>query len=302
MCRGSRPRGSVGEAATIMFENRIRSLPVYENSKFKGVVTARNFVEQLLDNENPAKVNSLMTPNPVCISKTDEVSKARRIMLSRKIDQIPILNNTKLSGIITSHTIVFNMIPYNDKQTKGVSIAQRFNVPVEDFSETEVVSNDIKDSLNSIFRNMKSNKSQYSVITNFDEVQGIITYRDFMHLLMNAGNGGDSVPMYIVGLPQDPLEAELAREKFTKVVSLLRKRYPDMTEARAIIKSGKTKASKARYEVQILVRTPRQQFNYSGNGFSLADVFDGISAWSKREVTKDSGRKRRTRTDPEQFL
>ena len=83
------PKSSVAEAATLMFENRIRSLPVYENSRFKGVVTARDFVEQLLDSENPAKVNSLMTPNPVCISKSDEVSKARRIMLSKKIDQIP---------------------------------------------------------------------------------------------------------------------------------------------------------------------------------------------------------------------
>ena len=148
------------------------------------------------------------------------------------------------------------MIPYNDKQTKGVSIAQRFNVPVEDFSETNVVSNDIKDSLNSIFRNMKSNKSQYSVITSFDEVQGIITYRDFMRLLMNAGKGGDSVPDVYRGAARISLEAELAREKFTKVVSLLRKANPDMEEARAIIKSGKTKASKPRYEVQIPRENP----------------------------------------------
>ena len=164
------PKSPVAEAAAIMFEHRIRSLPVYENSKFLGAVTARAFVDQLLTNESPGKVSSLMTPNPICITKADEVSKARQIMLRRKIDQIPIVDNAKLSGIITSQGIVFNMIPYNDKLTKGVSIAQRFDVPVEDFSELDAVSNGIRDSLNDIFRNMVSNKSQYSVITNLDEV------------------------------------------------------------------------------------------------------------------------------------
>ena len=122
-----------------------------------------------------------------------------------------------------------------------------------------------------------------------------------MRLLLNSEKSGDSVPMYMVGLPEDPFEAELARDKFTKVVSLLQKGYPDMMEAHAIIKSGKTKASKPRYEVQIRVRTPRQQFNYSGVGFSLANVFDEISAWSKRQVTKDDGRKRKERAHTLQF-
>jgi len=294
------PKSSVAEAAAFMYEHRIRSLPVYDDSDFKGVVTARVLVEQLLDNENSAKIGSIMTPGPICVSKGDEVSKARRLMIKRKIDQIPILDGSKLDGVITSHSIVFNLTPSTDRLMKGVSITQRFDVPVEDYSSPDVTSNDIKDSLNRVFTNVLSSKSQYSVITNFDEVQGIVTYRDFMRLLMPSEGDGrkETVPMYIIGLPEDPLEAELAREKFTRVVNFLKRSHPDMTEARAIIKSGKTKASKPRYEVQILIRTAREQFNYSGVGFSLAEVFDNISAWAKRHVNKGDARKNRTRSDP----
>ena len=296
------PKSPVSEAASFMFENRIRSLPVYDGAEFVGIVTARGFVEQLMKDSVTAKINALMTPSPICVSKADEVSKARRLMLSRKIDQIPLLDETKLFGIITAHAIVFNMIPYNDKLTKGVSNPQRFDVPAEDYSEVEVVTNEIQDSLNKVFKNVTSNNSQYSVITNFDEVQGIVTYRDFMRLLMETGDGGKgSIPMYIIGLPEDPLEAELAREKFTKVVTFLKKSHPEMEEARAIIKSGKTKASKPRYEVQILIRTPKDQLNYSGVGFALADVFDSISAWAKRQVQKDGSRKKRSRADSGQY-
>jgi hypothetical protein len=120
-----------------------------------------------------------------------------------------------------------------------------------------------------------------------------------MRLIINFPDiKGDSIPMYMVGLPEDPFEAEATRDKFTRVVNLLRKSYPDITEARAVIKAGKTKASKTRYEVQILVKTPRKQFNYEGFGFELPGVFDGISAWSKRQVGRDNGRRGRVRSDP----
>ena len=289
---------TVGDAASIMFEYRIRSLPVYESGELKGVISSEEIVRRVMQTENPERINNLMTANPVCVGPADEVSKARRIMLRRKIDQLPILNDGRgLAGIITSSAIVFNMLPSADRTAMGNRRGPRFDVPVENFAEPEVVSNDVRDSLNDVFRNMSSARSEYSVVTNFDEVQGIITYRDFMRLLMNSKRR-EYIPMYIIGLPEDPFEAEATREKFTRVVSLLRKGYPEITEARAIIKHGKTKAAKSRYQVQIFVKSPRRHYSYQGFGFELPEVFDEVTNWAKRQVARYDNRRRRVRADP----
>ncbi|MHB8568386.1 MAG: CBS domain-containing protein [Nitrososphaerales archaeon] len=290
---------TVGEAARIMFEYRVRSVPIYNGSKLKGEISCKSIVDLLMETKNAEKVGLLMTSNPKCVSTMDDVAKARRIMLKEKVDQTPILKDNKLAGAITSSSIVFNLIPTADRNVKGDWRGTRFDIPVLDFVGDDYTSNDVKDSLNDVSNNMKRNESNYSVITNYDEVQGIVTYRDFMKLIVEQKVTVNNVPMYIVGLPDDPFEAQATTEKFTRVVSLLRKEYPDMEEARAVIKSGSTKASKSRYEVQIFVKTPRKQFSYEGAGYELPDVFDGISEWSKRKAARsEKNPRRRTRADP----
>jgi hypothetical protein len=130
-----------------------------------------------------------------------------------------------------------------------------------------------------------------------DEVQGIITYRDLMRLLVEPRKP-DSIPMYIVGLPEDPFEAEATREKFTRVVKFLQKGI-QLTEARAVIKAKDKKLARTKYEVQIFISTVNEHFNYKGTGYELPEVFDGITNWSKRLVSRGSENKgkRRTRSD-----
>ena len=56
-----------------------------------------------------------------------------------------------------------------------------------------------------------------------------------------------------MGLPDDPLQSEMAKKKFQTSVTLLSKAMPSMTEARAVIKSGESKAPKKRYQVQVFI-------------------------------------------------
>lgn len=290
---------TVGEASRIMFDYRTKSLPVCSGSKVKGQVSSPAILDRLMDSNHYDKLSSVMTPSPVTLTIEDEATKARRIMIKEKIDQIPILKSGKLVGVITSSKIAFNQLPSADRMVIGDWRTPRYDLPVMDYAEEVPVSNEIKDSLNDVYKNMKKNNSQYSVITNFDEVQGIITRRDFMRLLVEQRDTSDHIPMYMVGLPDDPFESEAAREKFARVVTLLRKEHPKMEEARAVIKSSKTNAARTRHEVQIFVKTPTKQFSYHGNGYELPDVFDGISSWSKKHVAREQKKPRqRTRGDP----
>ncbi|MDG6906791.1 MAG: CBS domain-containing protein [Nitrososphaerota archaeon] len=288
---------TVSDAATLMFEHRIRSLPIYEGEELKGQISSHSIVKKLLETESKLTAKAIMTPEPICIEANDNVSKARQIMKRRKIDQIPILRDGKLYGVVTSEAVVANILPPVDRVRMLADWRSgRLDIPATEFAPARLVTNEVRDSLQDVFANMSRSSANYSVITNMGEVQGIITYRDFMKLLLKP-KAGEDIPMYIIGLPEDPFEAEAAREKFQRVVQLLWRGLPEMTEARAIIKAGETKAARKKFRVSIFIMSPYWRHSYSVFGYELPDAFDYIEIWGKKLISKHQGKRRRERSD-----
>ena len=287
---------TVGDAATLMFEYRIRSLPVNEKRKLIGQITSSSIARSLLfELETRAKASSLMTANPICVDSSDNVGKARSIMMRRRIDQLPVLKNGKLQSAVTSEDIVANLLPPPDRDVKGDWRKGRFETPIEDFAETNLVTNLPDDSLHNVYLNMSNSAANYSIIAVKGEVLGIITYRDIMKLLSKNSSVGDLVPMYVVGLPDDPFESSIAREKFASAVNLLRKEYPKITEARAIIRTGLRHSHKIKNEVRVLIISSPSNFVYKGSAFRLLDAFEGIEAWAKSIASRKFQKPRRVR-------
>jgi hypothetical protein len=109
-----------------------------------------------------------------------------------------------------------------------------------------------------------------------------------------------SPPFYIVGLPEEPLEAAEARAKFERLSSELCKVYPFIEEIRAVVKSKKPAKTHARYEVSVEVYTPRDRHAFTETGYNLATVFDSMGPKMKRllsskqsKVTSSGGSSRR---------
>ncbi len=100
-----------------------------------------------------------------------------------------------------------------------------------------------------------------------------------------ANPSSEEPRVYIVGLPTGDHETPLARSKFEKTVESLRKLYP-ITEARATVKVSSPLGERRRFEVQALIRMPRDQFEFSHEGWSLAETFDGLVLKLKRLRTK----------------
>jgi acetoin utilization protein AcuB len=105
------------EAYWLMIENKIRRLPVMDNSKLISIVTLENLcrinpisvagLDILHINEMLAKlpVRQLMTENPITISSTASLIEAAHMMLQHKISALPVLDGNALVGIITESDI-----------------------------------------------------------------------------------------------------------------------------------------------------------------------------------------------------
>jgi len=285
---------NVSDAATLMHEFRTRSLPVYKQKKLIGQITSPSIVAKLFDTDMPGKVSSIMTPDPICMGPSDTVSKARDIMIKKKIDQLPVASNGSLQGVVSSDQVVFNLLPKAHKTVKGDVERGRYNEELGDFASKDVTTNDVADSPRAVYQNIANSGTNYSVITGPGEVQGIVTFRDFLMVLSRKA-AASSTPTYIVGLPDDPFEAETARRKFTGAVELFRRSVPDITEARAVIKMGETKSPKKKYEVSVFMVHPRDRYSYSVRSYELADAFDEVNNWVK-EVVQRSRPRRKQRT------
>ena len=91
-------------------------------------------------------------------------------------------------------------------------------------------------------------------------MQGIITYRDIINLLGEKVE--EEIPIFLIGLPDDPLDEELAKSKFTKLVKLLKKIYPDIEQARCRVKIREIQGARKRYEVDVSIISTHAVANF----------------------------------------
>ncbi len=293
------PKSTVSDAATLMHDHRIRSLPVYRGKRLVGQINATSIVSKLLETETGMKVSSIMSPDPIVVRASDRVGKAKQIMTRRKVDQLPVMDGGSLRGVVSSDQIAFNLIPWADRNVKGDWRVGRFDTPVGEFAAKDFVSNDIGDSLNAIFGNMRAKGTNYSLIESLGEVHGIVTYRDFMKIL--ARRVAEDFPIYMIGLPDDPFEAETAKNKFVAAIHLLRRTFPEITEARAIIKMGETESPAKKYQVRIFIMSPYRHYSYHVFSRELADAFDYVNGWVKRIISGYAPKSKRVMKEVVQY-
>lgn len=289
---------SVGKAARLMGEQRLRALPIIEKNSIEGAITAQALSQSLssLGSLKAISINKIMTRRLLTLNESDRVSTARNVMLKNQIDHLPIMNTSGVCGILLSNHIVFLMLPKKGLE-KGAFVSQPsgpFDVKVSGLMDSDLLTCNPKDNIVDVLGNMIEQKKTYALVKIWNELQGIVTYRDFISLLEDPIKL--DVPAYIVGLPADPFEADLARKKFMKQAKVLHRSFPKIEEIRATIKTKKVTEYRQRYEVDVLIISRGKGYSYSEWGWELASIFDSITDKMKRLLSK--GRARRRRRQP----
>jgi hypothetical protein len=108
-------------------------------------------------------------------------------------------------------------------------------------------------------------------------------------------NPSKAPPYYIVGLPEEPVEAAEAKMKFERLAEELCKVFPFVQEIRAVVKSKKASKDHARYEVSVEVYTPKERHAFSETGYNLATVFDSLGPKMKRLLSSRQSKVTSTR-------
>jgi CBS domain-containing protein/ribosome-associated translation inhibitor RaiA len=284
---------TVGKAARLMSDYRLRALPIGRQRKTDGAFTIQSACQALLGIKEfgTIRVDKIMRKDPITINKNESASKARNLMIKHGIDHLPVLERGKLVGILLSNHIVLSMFPRErlSKGTRGGESSGYSDLQVAGLMDNNVLVSEPEEKASVVLKRMIDQGKTYAVVKLWDELQGIVTYRDFVGFLAEPEEL--TVPAYIIGLPDDPFEAELARIKFIKEANALRKSNPNIEEIRANIKTKKISSGKQRYEVSVSIKTHGRVYAYSVDGWDLPSVFDHVQDRMKRMLTQKTSRR-----------
>ncbi|NLJ32210.1 MAG: CBS domain-containing protein [Clostridiales bacterium] len=99
-----RSEDSVENAARLMKEYNVGSVPVCNNSQVVGIVTDRDITLRATARGQSAvsnKVSDVMSSNPVVGDPEMDVNEAAGIMSEKQIRRLPIVENNRLVGIVS---------------------------------------------------------------------------------------------------------------------------------------------------------------------------------------------------------
>ena len=289
-------RDSVGRAAKIMTDYRVRAVPIVEGGELVGQVAASSICNLMMQaGRMNLSAGRVMTPNPMVLQEGDLAAKARTVMIQKNIDHLPVLRGRDIVGIVTSDALVFRMTPERIGADSLVAERQRrLELKVSGLMAADPVTSTPDTDFSQVIKEMSRRRTTYSLVAVWGELQGIITYRDCVRLLVTPVT--EAVPISIVGLPDDPFEGQVARTKFERVVKRLARSLPNLLEARSVIRTSEKTGQRRRYEVEVALITPSRTISFRSSGWSLPAIYDELSNRMKRLTTKKL-KKRRLRPE-----
>jgi CBS domain-containing protein/ribosome-associated translation inhibitor RaiA len=292
------PRDPVFKAAMVMSGLRVKSLPITDlHGKLKGGISSATILQELVKaGSSRSAVSEIMTSRPTTIDFSNDLDKARSLMVEKDFDHLPITRDGKLVGLITSMDLIEVNGPTDrtNRTSKLPEPSSIGSVKVGGVMRDEPVICEPTDDSLQVLRKIMEKQRTAAVVVAGGAVRGIVTLRDYVKLLAVQPEPVGQ-PVYVVGLPKHDYESALAESKFRRSIESLSHVYPEIDEARATVKTFSKEKERKHFEVHVLIRMPKHQVEFREEGWSIEEVFENIGSKIKRLMTKprDSPSRRR---------
>lgn len=210
------PEEPVSHARNLMLRHKISTIVVVDNEEMVGIVTKSDLGRRLAQAEpmwrrrpiDKVPVKMIMTEDPVTIYPDASVSQATEVMIDNDINNVPVVNNGRLLGIVTRVDVVRRMseLPSDKK--------------VGEIMTLDPVFVHRHHTVNHVVDEMESNKVSKLIVTDdTGEAVGIITTRELaLHVLAN--NEGE-LPSKSIKMARKPRSGGEKVYRYVKAVPLV---------------------------------------------------------------------------------
>lgn len=101
---------SILDAAKVMSFKNIRRLPIVNEYKMIGIITAADIVKYLDKFRRIGNVMEAGTQNPWTISRYTRIVDAAKIMKEKRIGTLPVVDKNRLIGIVTERDLMYSLL------------------------------------------------------------------------------------------------------------------------------------------------------------------------------------------------
>lgn len=115
---------SAAAALELMTKRKVRRLPVLDGEKLAGIVTLSDLQAS---KKAGASLEDVMTRNPLTAAPDDTLEQAAKLMLEKQISGIPVIEDGRVTGIITESDVFRALCELLGVAEKGARVV--FSVP-----------------------------------------------------------------------------------------------------------------------------------------------------------------------------
>ena len=212
--------GNRDDVLKILKRTGISGVPVIKNKKLVGIITRKD----LLQKPEETQLGLLMTTKPVTISPDADIREAARLLVTRKIRRLPVVESGKLVGLLSVADLIHAIAQLKIKEEiKDAFMSQTFAL----WEETP---------LPVVGRVMEiSGVDAIPILDAESRLQGIISERD----LIRNSSIEDSVGVsdFSNGTDDDEWTWESIRDMHTLSYSISKVQLPDRPVKTAMVKN-----------------------------------------------------------------
>ena len=193
------PDSPMREVLNLLRTKHISGMPVTAGSKLIGVISLEDMMRCLQDQALDAPVKNYMTPTPITIKKSEAVIEAIKVLSTRSIGRLPVLDDDKqlcgmiTKGDITRGTLIALEKDYKEEEVRRyrashlfedifshrTSLILRYNIKAGDFNNGGQASTNIKRAVLRLGANAQIARRL-----------SIAVYEAEMNLIIHTTNGG----------------------------------------------------------------------------------------------------------------
>ena len=103
------PDAMAFSAIRLMDEKNVGALPVLDNKALVGIVSERDYTRKVIVKGTCSKdtpISDIMTKQVLTVNPDNSVAECMRIMTERRVRHLPVLEGTKLVGILSIGDVV----------------------------------------------------------------------------------------------------------------------------------------------------------------------------------------------------
>jgi CBS domain-containing protein len=116
-----RSSDTVEDVLMLMREHRVRAILVVDDEALVGIVSQGDCaIKVLLPNNNPKQiaVSEIMTVKPLSVTLSNSLDECMEIMVHKHIRHLPVVEKTKIMGVISIGDLVKSTIELQGRQIK----------------------------------------------------------------------------------------------------------------------------------------------------------------------------------------